>query len=202
MSSPEEIKNKRVTRYKRLAIICAYLLALLWPLGSFFVWILLGAIVYFLFLMYYHSPRVIRPQGRTDYEQARRSTQSASNQARTTKVDKKTLGLVIVIITVAIIFIALVIALINMSSEGDADNSTSENNSAEEYQNALLANPNDTDALINLGNTFYSRNEYDSAMKYYERTLALDPSNSSGLHNKALVLQQQKKYSKSTEVIR
>ena len=46
----ENDSDSRAKKLRRLAIGTSFLLAFTWPLGSFFVWIFLGATVYFIFL--------------------------------------------------------------------------------------------------------------------------------------------------------
>lgn len=57
MATDDE-RPKLVKRYTRLAIVAGFLLALLWPLNSFFFWIFFGATAYFAFLAFYYRPRV------------------------------------------------------------------------------------------------------------------------------------------------
>ena len=45
------------------------------------------------------------------------------------------------------------------------------------YQIAGLANPENLDVYVNLGNAFYDKGEYDSARVVYKKALELEPTN-------------------------
>jgi cytochrome c-type biogenesis protein CcmH/NrfG len=42
---------------------------------------------------------------------------------------------------------------------------------------AVNKNPNDFEAVVNLGNTYYDGNQYPDAIKYYQRALEINPNN-------------------------
>ena len=42
---------------------------------------------------------------------------------------------------------------------------------------AVNKNPNDFEAVVNLGNVYYDGNQYPEAIKYYQRALEINPSN-------------------------
>ncbi len=42
---------------------------------------------------------------------------------------------------------------------------------------AVHKNPNDFEAVVNLGNVYYDGNQYPEAIKYYQRALEINPSN-------------------------
>lgn len=194
MSSEEEIKSKFAKRYQWFAIGSAYLLALLWPLGSYVVWVLLGAISYFVFLIFYYQPR--RARGGQEYARWEQKTSSTFKN----KISPKVIGIIIFIFVFFSIIIFVVTTIVSFMNDETSFTESIDNDSYD--RDALKENPNDLDALTNIGNGFYSSGEYDSALYYYNKILKIDASNSSGLYNKALVFQQQKNYSQSTEVIR
>lgn len=206
MEITEEVRKKLVTRYTRLAVISAYLLACLWPLGSFFFWIFSGAIVYFVFLIFYYKPRKAKSKEDFNYQAnqgffgARDRAASKNNEAN--KTNKKTAWLIVFFMFVVMIFISVIILLVSLSDDTPISEQANEMAPTEDSRAALSNNPNDLDALTNLGNSFYSISQYDSAMKYYDRVLELDSKNYSGLFNKALVYFQLADYNKSLEYFR
>lgn len=190
---PEGDDQLKYKRYTRLAIIAGFLLALLWPLGGFFGWILGGCTTYFIFLTFYYYPRKrigFRQEGHRQSQSYRYENVSASPEA------KKKSRLIFFLIAGAIVMTALTIfvtifSLLNSSFESSPTESA-------DWQN-LRDNPTDINALTNIGNQFYANAQYDSALVYYDRVLQIDDQNSSAMFNKALVFYQQKNYSKSME---
>jgi len=199
MTSEDEEKQKLVKRYTRLAIISGFLLAMFWPLGSFFFWIFFGAASYFIFLVFYYRPRVEREEKESDYS---RPTWQKSRQTTSINVPPKNVKLIIVIAAISIFGFLLILMIIGFASGEENATQPIEEITVNENRALLSDDPNNLDALTNLGNSFYSNGQYDSALDYYERVLKIDPKNSSGLYNKGLALLQKKDYKKSTEVLR
>ncbi|MCW5910615.1 MAG: tetratricopeptide repeat protein [Cyclobacteriaceae bacterium] len=178
-----------VKRYTRLALFSAFLLALLWPLGNFFIWIFLGATAYFFFLALYYQPRKVSAQ---------RKQPHSKEIPPITDGQKKTIVLAIIVVSAVVIVFAGIIALVSIAEEEN----TYSDNTNEGDRAVLQKNPGDINALTNIGNQLYNEAQYDSALYYYERVLKLDPQNSSCLYNKALVFYQQEDYSRSMEWLR
>lgn len=202
MDSEDEQKLKLVKRYSRLAIVSAFLLALLWPLDSFFFWIFSGATAYFAFLAFYFRPRVEREEEKFEY--TRPAWQAPEqDQDRPLNVSPKNVKLIVVISVLAFFGFLLILMIIGFAT---GDDSTPEQISEEitinESRDLLAEDPTNIDALTNLGNSFYENGQYDSAMAYYERVLKIDSKNSSGLYNKGLVHYQKKEYQKSMDILR
>ncbi|MBX2899152.1 MAG: tetratricopeptide repeat protein [Cyclobacteriaceae bacterium] len=196
MKQPNQ--EKRAKRFWRLAIASAFLLALVWPLGSFIVWPLGGLSAYFIFLALYYSPA--KPKGFTFQATKRREPSRANSTQRPVKPitpqQKRRLVFIVIAGSTLFIFIYFFVSLIQfVQSEGSG--------AIDETDRQTLAiDPNNLDALTNLGNDYYSNKQYDSALYYYNRVLQIDSENSSGLFNTALVFFQQKRYSQSTELLR
>lgn len=199
MTSEEEEKQKLVKRYTRLAIISGFLLAMFWPLGSFFFWIFFGAASYFIFLIFYHRPRVEREEKK--FERARPTWQE-SRPATSINVTPKNAKLIIVIAAISIFGFLLILMIIGFATGEENADQPSEEITVNENRDLLSVDPNNLDGLTNLGNSFYSNGQYDSALLYYERVLKIDPRNSSGFYNKGLTLYQKKDYTKSMEILR
>lgn len=205
MLPEEELRQKRYKLFSRLAIISAYLLALFWPLGSFFFWIFFGAMAYFGFLVFYYRPRRENQGANFNFGKSRPfgspgdapPTQNSGKQ-----VNPKAVRLIVFFGIALTFFLFFILFLIGLFSGDSSEMEAPVSDNTEEQRALLDSNPNDIDALTNIGNTFYSAQQYDSAMKYYDRVLSIDPSNYSGMYNKALVHFEKKEYSRSIELMR
>jgi tetratricopeptide (TPR) repeat protein len=189
MKSGNAILGKR---YTFLAIVAALLLALLAPLGSYMIWILGGAVVYFVFLVIYHSPRSIRDKSSASQAYRSATGERAQSNAPLNSQQKRKVRLIIFLIATIVIMISVFIGIIGLQSEADANTD----------RQTLASNPNNLDALTNLGNQFFANQQYDSALYYYNRVLAIDAENSSGLFNKSLVYYQQQQYEQSIAILK
>ena len=199
MTSEAEEKQKLVKRYTRLAIISGFLLAMFWPLGSFFFWIFIGAASYFIFLVFYYQPRVEHEEKKFEYA---RPPRQESQQSSSINVTPKNAKLIIVIAAISIFGFLLILMIIGFATGEDNAAQPIEEITVNENRELLANDPNNVDALTNLGNSFYADGQYDSALVYYERVLKIDKKNSSGLYNKGLTLYQKKDYKKSMEILR
>jgi tetratricopeptide (TPR) repeat protein len=52
-----------------------------------------------------------------------------------------------------------------------------------------MINSTDLEGLFNKANNFYDQQKYDEAIQYYDKILAIEPSNFNALYNKAIILQ-------------
>ena len=199
MTSEAEEKQKLVKRYTRLAIISGFLLAMFWPLGSFFFWIFFGAASYFIFLAFYYRPRVEHEEKKFEYAHP---PWQESQQSSSINVTPKNAKLIIVIAAISIFGFLLILMIIGFATGEDNAAQPIEEITVNENRELLANDPNNVDALTNLGNSFYADGQYDSALVYYERVLKIDQKNSSGLYNKGLTLYQKKDYKKSMEILR
>jgi tetratricopeptide (TPR) repeat protein len=199
MSSEDEEKTKLVKRYTRMAVAAVFLLALLWPLGNFFFWIFSGAASYFAFLAFYYRPRVEREEVKFDFKQ---TSWQQPGQPASTSVSPKNVKLIITVSAISIFGFLLILMIIGFATGEDAPAQSAEEIIFTENRDLLSEDPDNLDALTNLGNGFYSKGQYDSAINYYEKVLQIDPSNSSGLYNKGLTLFQKKDYKMSMEFLR
>jgi len=200
MESEDEHKLKLVKRYSRLAIVSAFLLALLWPLNGSFFWLFSGAASYFAFLAFFHRPRVEREEEKFEY--GRTSWQAPPQQATSINVSPKNIKLIVVIAVIGFFGFLLILMIIGFATGNEDSSSISQEIAIDENRELLSTDPTNIDALTNLGNSFYENGQYDSAMIYYERVLKIDSKNSSGLYNKGLVYYQKKDYQKSMDILR
>jgi tetratricopeptide (TPR) repeat protein len=202
MSAETDKDLTRTKRYTRLALVSAFVLAFLWPLGSFFFWVCLGTTTYFAFLAYYYSPRPKKFTHTTNKSKPSQEEPSPKNSygkwAKPLDGDpKKKIQLTIFAISGIFIFIVILIGILSPAdSEVPATEDTSVTDETADRL-ALQNDPNDVNALTNVGNRFYSIQQYDSALYYYERVLTLDSRNTACLHNKALVLYQKNDFAQS-----
>ncbi|MBP9924461.1 MAG: tetratricopeptide repeat protein [Cyclobacteriaceae bacterium] len=191
----ENESDSRAKKFRRLALGTSFLLAFTWPLGSFFVWIFLGATVYFIFLAYYYGPR---PAHEKVYESNSQSwTQENKSFEQKKAPNAKLAIMIVVIVAFSILFILMIIGFVTGVNTPEQSSDFLQENLDRE---TLQTNPSDLNALTNVGNELYAQNQFDSALIYYNKVLAIDPQNSSGLYNKALVYYQKQEYIKSIEL--
>jgi len=203
MSAENEKDLTRTKRYTWLAVVFAFLLAFFWPLGSFFFWIFFGVTAYLGFLAFYYSPRskqfiTLKFKNPKPSQTQPSEAYAYGQRAKTLDADQtKKVRLTIFAISGIVILIAV---FVGMLSPADSEVPTNEDaNIPDETVDrvALQNDPNDVNALTNIGNRFYSIQQYDSAIFYYERVLTIDPRNIACMHNKALVLYQKKDFEES-----
>ena len=201
MSTEEDQKLQlKATRAKTACIISVFLFALTWSMGGFFILLFLGAASFFGFLSVYYRPRQVEREPQRPSWQGQ--NQNSSYPDNSPKINKKILALLPLII--GITFFVIVFRVINSASSSEVESSPTELNTSEpdNSQSILQSDPNNIDALTNVGNEFYGQGQYDSAMKYYERVLEIEPSNQYALYNKALVFYSRKDYTRSIKIVR
>jgi tetratricopeptide (TPR) repeat protein len=188
MNSTEQ--NEMLTRrYSKWAIACCFLLALLWPLGNFVFWIMLGFISYFGFLSFYHRPKAA-PIFERPNSPSWRTKQQTANPAQVFIGRIRNLKPIQLFIGIGGLMVVLMILIPNLSSR-NSDN-----------DQPILDKPVNIDSLVDLGNERYNSGEYESALGFYDKALQADPTNQFGLYNKALVYYSKKEYRKSISLIR
>lgn len=190
--SAENEPELRVKKFWRLALVAVFLLAFTWPLGSFFIWIFLGATVYFIFLAYYYGPRPNRERKSESFSRAWNKDESHEQKKPTVRLAVT----IVIIVAASILFILMIIGYLSQADTVESSTGSLQENADRE---TLRTNPSDLNALTNVGNQLYAQNQFDSALIYYNKVLVIDPQNSSGMFNKALVYFQKREYSKSIE---
>ncbi len=188
MDSPEQ--NKKLTnRYFKWAIACCFLLALLWPLGNFVFWTMLGVISYFAFLSFYHRPKTV-PIFERPNAAPWGTKQQMGNPAQAFFGKIKKLKPIQLLIAIGGLMLVLMVLIPNLNSGSSEGNQPSINKTV------------NVDSLVGLGNERYNRGEYESALVFYEKALQADPTDQFGLYNKALVYYSKKDYRKSISLTR
>jgi tetratricopeptide (TPR) repeat protein len=177
-------QSKKSSRYLRWTIVSCALLALLWPLGNFVFWIMLGFISYFGFFAYYYQPKAKPIFGRSDAAQQHQGNPVAALW-ETIKRTKS--------IQFAIAMGVLGFFIVWFAPNVGGNNSTDVQPEVKKTVNI--------DSLVDLGNERYNRGEYESALNHYDEVLQVDPTNQFGLYNKALVFYAKKDFRKSISLI-
>jgi tetratricopeptide (TPR) repeat protein len=177
-------QSRKSSSYVKWTIVSCVLLALLWPLGNFVFWIMLGFISYFGFFAYYYQPKAKPIFGRSDSAQQH---QGKPVQALWETI-KRTKSIQFAIAMGVLGFFIVLFAPTFTSSD------------SEEVQ-PMDQNIVNIDSLVDLGNERYNSGEYESALNYYDQALQADPTNQFGLYNKALVYYSKKDYRKSISLV-
>lgn len=199
-----------------MLIVLAVVLALFWSVHPFFMWVLIGALTLVSFLYYRSLPKTERdyryqreeekgadPRTRTpDVEtpaqapkQKKRQNNSGASTAATPQQHVRAITIAVFVL-VGVIFLGIILAVIFSPEDAEPPSET------EVLQQTLAANPNDVDALTNLGNYHFDQVAYDSALSYYDRVLRIDSRNSPALYNKGLVYYKRQEYETSISVLR
>jgi cytochrome c-type biogenesis protein CcmH/NrfG len=99
---------------------------------------------------------------------------------------QKTIAIFMAIMFVASIFVASA-GYFTMSNNSQSSNSNNNNtqqtanvndqSQIANYKKKLAENPQDVEAMVNLGHAYYDQKNYEMAIKYYKDTLELQPNN-------------------------
>jgi len=168
---------------------------MLWSLGSFFFWLLLGLSLAFGFLALYHSDVRLnifnRPQQPENPFRSFRSRPDVREAQGQFFPMAKIIRAIIIIVGGMVTLLAIAFIFASKDDSTPAETISVEPEQADE---ATL--------YTDKGNGFFSESQYDSALKYYEKVLALNPQNQSGLYNKALVFYMKKDYWGSISLVK
>jgi tetratricopeptide (TPR) repeat protein len=166
-------QEKKSNSYGKMAVAFIFLFSLLWSLGAFLVWLLLGCICYFSFLYFYYRPRTKTSR----FRQQRQNYRSKSGPIEMQEKVKRIIRIVVVS-AIGIFFSLFIIGLFF----GDPETASypEKQNTSEEI-NAQAIN-------------FYEEKEYDSALFYCDKVLATEVNNSTALYYKGMVYYDQEKY--------
>jgi tetratricopeptide (TPR) repeat protein len=196
--SENEILMKKSERYGKIAVAFLFLLALLWALGSYIIPILLGTVAYFAFLSLYHRPLHSKEptwkSNRTNDFFSGTQFEQEESVAHKKRIVQITIG--VAIVGVAFFFIVGIIANDSNEDSGSTNEEYSDENSEQQLD------VNDRNVLTEMGNRFFDRQNYDSALFYYDKVLAIDPRNDIALYNEGLVYYKEKEYQKSIDFLK
>jgi tetratricopeptide (TPR) repeat protein len=172
-----------------LAVVFAFLFAFTWSLPSGFGWIFFAASGYCFFLYWYNLPK--EPTVRLEVEDAEgRRFEYQTAEQRTQALMKKVVRIVW-IGGLSIFSFLLAIGFFSTRDRSNDARSDSDDSSSSELEETVSWNSK--------GNDFYSSQQYDSALYYYERVLRLEPNNASAWYNKGLVYYDQQQVDKAFE---
>ena len=202
-----EKMRSRMKFYGFIAYGFLFLMALFSSLGHSFIYIFLGACVFFLFLALQNWWEVAKTEPKIIFDRPRYSStvrnapdlssiiskmfnkgpnRSYTNPAN--REQRKVFGIVVVIALIAFSFLLVIIASVNSPQENyeisetklQADDFYARSNfdsAAMLYRRAVAQDDQYSDGYYGLGNVKYELREYDSALIYYEKALALNPEN-------------------------
>jgi tetratricopeptide (TPR) repeat protein len=211
----EKNKASRLKIYRLLAIISLVLMALLWSLDDFFVYLFLGSAIYFFFLVYWNRPTQSSQEAHQGFSQGAYSefekTFSKKTKGRTASPEEQRKKAAIIISMVMFaVFMLLVSVIVIFSADGDEEdeslmyqkasdfnNSGDYDSSKFYYRKVIAVNPDRTDALLEYGNVLLSEKAYDSALNYYEQAFAVNDTYWSAYYNHALTKYYQQNYDES-----
>jgi tetratricopeptide (TPR) repeat protein len=207
--------------YLIIGIVMLAFMALVWSLDDSLVYLSFGIAAWFMFLSYWNRPRVAeapfaRPQSQTDDDslsavlntifqskartQARPSYENPPGRQRDVRV------IVFAFIFILAIFFIIIVSVVSLSDES-GDDGTSLYDMAEQfrynneydsarfyYRQALLIDPENTEAMHGYGAVFLSEQNYDSAIAWYDKAIAVRPDYDDARYDKALALYYQQRF--------
>jgi tetratricopeptide (TPR) repeat protein len=171
----------------RAAIFFFFLLAFFWSVSAFFIWLFLGGATYSLFLSWYFNS-----QGRTQRAEDSQKTAIHSETAPSVMLSTRVKVYLFAVLGIVIVGI-LARMIISSPADGVADDDTNQSDNSR---------GGNIDTLTNRGNELYNQGNYDSALIYYNRALAIDEGNQYAMYNKALVYYSKKDYNRAMPILR
>ncbi len=202
-----EESNEQPSKNKwpgRLAIFFLLLFAIFWSLGSFFFWLLFGLSSYFVFLAFYSSDVKfsIFEQKRAP-ENPYRAYQSSDRTSAPPQVITLRKVFRLIILSFLALFVFFFLIGVFFGKDNETDNNTSESEPVRiESESSEVSESDQVNAYTNKGNDFFNQPQYDSALKYYEKALAIDRNDQYALYNKALVYYMRKDYRRSMPIVK
>jgi tetratricopeptide (TPR) repeat protein len=187
-------QNQKSKRFLKIAVVSAFVFAVTWGLPGFFNWLFFSATVYLFFLSWYNKPKV-----RQEPEYNRYQGEEQHDPVERVRNRAKRMAVIVAIFVFGLFFFFF---LIGLFVTDDTSAVTVGEDFANEDRATLAQNPNDLNALTNIGNQFFENSEYDSAAIYYNRILVLDRQNSAALYNMGIIYYNQQQYQKSIDVLK
>ncbi len=183
----------KANRWFWISITSALLFGITFSLPSVFNWFFLCLSAYALFLSYFYLP--VQPkifQRKNTFQGGSRSSSgsSAATQASPSVVTAKRIVFAIAG-TFFGIFAFLIIVGIFTHDDNDDTSSTAIESPAEGYEEGETSDQPTASSLVSTGNDFFNNQQYDSANKYYEDALALNPNEMEAVYGKGIVLYNQ-----------
>lgn len=196
MVDPTKTGTTKTQAYLISIGIQALLLALFWSVDNLVIWILSAGIFFTGVLYFLSRPKQAEAETRATFSQSFDPNNPRGSFSK--KLAPQTITKLIAIgVLVVIGFIFFLIIGVITSAE---DQTEMVEGTKELLREAFQSEPDNVETLTTLGNQFFESTQYDSALVYYEKVLAIDPNNSAALYNKGLVYYRQTKYDASVSV--
>lgn len=179
---------KKAGRWFRAFIIFSLLYGITISLYSIINWLLFFAAAYSLFMSYFLlpvQPKIFQGSARskgTQFSSGGRANSSQPQAQSFTNPNAQRTKAIVIGVSV-FIFILVMIPFVQGMIEGFSgdDQQTQQSESVEED-----ASLNASD-LVTTANNFFNEQQYDSALAYYEKALAVDPSYMEAIYGKGIV---------------
>jgi cytochrome c-type biogenesis protein CcmH/NrfG len=213
-----EQKRKRARLYFILAVSFLFVLALVWSLGAFLVYLLLGIIISFVVLgllawpwqrrtgAYEYRERSYQKSGPT-HTSSKGFSKTTDSGKYTEPSESKKRMVVASIVFVFVFSIALVIVLNIVTSPDDTEAADQNWQTAlkfyneGQYDSAYIyydryrsQHADNVEVLFEMGNTAWNMHRLDSAVTMYDAVLQKNPANEDARMNKARIYFDQKNY--------
>jgi tetratricopeptide (TPR) repeat protein len=212
--------------YFTIGICLLAMMALLWSLDASFVYIQLGAAVFFLFLGYWKRPRPavglyktrqdtrrqVQGSSFSDLFKVQSKKRFTSQQSQNHRNLIRNQVLPYVIFFVASFLLMIVLPLLFSEDSMIPEDTSGFYQKAEQfkwsnqydsadyyYRKALVENPENPEILNAYGVYLMGRTQYDQAMRLFDQVLQMDPDYQNSRYNKALVYYYRKSYRQSLD---
>ena len=221
--TPEGKKPGAKSRtYFLVAVILLIMMSILWGLDSSFVYITLGAAVFFIFLALWNRPRIPQRVGHSPTASSKRKSPDFFDAGKEIGAQKKVqpaapfqsnekkvtmIAYFFIFFVFTLIFSAVVFLDTSYSEEAIAYFNTAEQfrysgeyDSAERYYELAIAEePEYPEALTAYANGLIANQKYEPAMQQVDRALAINSDDEEARYTKALVYYYQQKYKPSLQ---
>lgn len=158
-------------------------------LNGVFNWVFFCLAAYALFLSYFYLP--VQPKIFQKRGGGRASSYSnPATQQTSSVVTARRIVFAIAGVFFGIFALLMIIGIFT-NDDGDSSSTTSIESPAEGYDQGETADQPTASSLISQGNDFFNNQQYDSANKYYEDALEVDPSAMEAVYGKGIVLYNQ-----------
>lgn len=209
-----------VTNYLNLVIAfgLGIVWAVFWAIDTLLAYVLFGAASFF-FVLFFYNLAASQQQGHDTFrQQAPRSSFSGASpkQASTSSTGgdaakrQKTAQTIFVLLAFVIGLLLFFNRMEDFSEEGSSENSEQSFEQGEQFYNetqydsayhyyrkARQQDPQQTDALIGLGNTLYMQSQVDSALWYYQKAYEENPTHIQARYNIGWWYYDQKQFRQS-----
>jgi len=187
----EDRMNKEAKMYGVIAVVAWLSLGLFWSVNSSFRWIFFGVATAFGFL--YLFKRGAFDFRLTDFFQQPQTTKQYSPPRPKSLITSEKGALYLGVGTLVALVLAFIIYAVSTGFESESPEG--EEQAVEIDAETVSFDTKDPDDVLEQGNNFYNNSQFDSAMAYYKRALALRPGYKEAYFNIALVYFSQSDYS-------